>query len=322
MARKPRIEFQGALYHVIVRGNQRRRIFLTPDDYEDYLSRLWTYHEKFRFVLYAYCLMPNHIHLLIETGDAPLSKIMQAVQFSYTQSFNRRHRKVGHLFQGRYKAILCQKDEYLLELICYIHLNAVRAKLVKNPKSYRWSSHRAILGLEKNVRCDVDAVLKQFGGGRKSARRSYESFVLDAIGAGHEAAYYNVRDGRILGEEEYAGKILDREIEKGYSFHYEVSIRDIAAAVGREWDIPLSVMLSPRRERKGSFGREIVIYLARTVAGTTLKELGRFFSKKESAMSNRLRAIELRLEADKHLKGRVDKIYKDLIAGRKPKGIK
>jgi REP element-mobilizing transposase RayT len=322
MARKPRIEFCGALYHVIARGNQRRRIFLGPDDYEDYLSRMWSYHKKFGFILYAYCLMPNHVHLLVEMGDVLLSKIMQAIQFSYTQSFNRRHRKVGHLFQGRYKAILCQKDEYLLELIRYIHLNPVRAKLVNNPKSYRWSSHRAILGLEKIARCDVDVVLRQFGGTRRSAIRNYESFVLDAIGAGHKDAYYNVRDGRILGEEGFAGTILDHEVEKGNLCHYDISIREITAAVSKEWGIPPSSIISSRRERKGSFGREIVIYLARTVAGTTLRDLGRFFSKKEAAMSNRLRAIEARLEVDNHLKNRVERVCEVIISGRKPKGIK
>jgi REP element-mobilizing transposase RayT len=140
MARKPRIEFPGALYHVIARGNQRRRTFFNPEDYENYLSRLWSYHEKFHFTLYAHCLMPNHIHLLIESAEVPLSKIMQAIQFSYTQSFNRRHKKVGHLFQGRYKAVLCQKDEYLLELVRYIHLNPVRAGIVKDPKNYNPNS--------------------------------------------------------------------------------------------------------------------------------------------------------------------------------------
>ena len=128
MARKPRIEFPGAFYHIIVRGNNRQKIFADDEDYKYFLGRLNHYKERFKFVLFAYVLMPNHIHLLLETGEVPLSRIMQSLQFTYTQKFNRRHKKVGHLFQGRYKAILCQKESYLLELIRYIVLNPVRAR--------------------------------------------------------------------------------------------------------------------------------------------------------------------------------------------------
>jgi len=116
MARKPRVEFDGVFYHVIVRGNQRQKIFGDDRDRLAYLERLEQYRERFGFSVYAYVLMANHIHLLVETKIVPLSKIMQGIQFTYTQTFNRRHRTVGHLFQGRYKAILCDRDEYLLEL--------------------------------------------------------------------------------------------------------------------------------------------------------------------------------------------------------------
>ena len=111
MARKSRVEFEGAFYHVIVRGNQRRRIFRDERDQLSYLERLEHYRERYGFILYAYVLMSNHVHLLLETARVSLSKIMQGVQFSYTQLYNRRHRTVGHLFQGRYKAILCDRNQ-------------------------------------------------------------------------------------------------------------------------------------------------------------------------------------------------------------------
>jgi len=312
MARKPRIEFPGALYHVIARGNQNRRTFLKPEDYEDYLSRLWRYHEKFHFILYAYCLMPNHVHLLIETGAVPLSKIMQAVQFSYTQSFNSRHRKIGHLFQGRYKAILCQKDEYLLQLIRYIHLNAVRAKMVNNPKDYRWSSHRAVLGLEKHPRCDVNSVLGLFGKKRKIAIKLYESFVLDAIGLGHQEEFYELKDMRILGENEFANDVLSQRDVQEEIFFYDVSIAEIIDAVAKEWDISPTAMRSVRRSRQGSFGRALVAYLAKTVTGVSLKKIGRYFSKGESAMANRYRLLEDQLEKDAHLKEKIQRLQSTL----------
>jgi REP element-mobilizing transposase RayT len=114
MARRPRLFAPGLLYHVIVRGNQRRKTFLDESDFRGYLERLSRYRRKFGHTLHAYCFMPNHVHLLVESGHEPLAKFMQGLQQSYSQYFNLRHRKIGHVFQGRYKAIVCQKDEYLL----------------------------------------------------------------------------------------------------------------------------------------------------------------------------------------------------------------
>ncbi len=119
MARKPRVHFPTALYHVIARGNQRQAIFLDEKDFRTYLSFLAEYKTKHSFHLYAYALMKSHLHLLMAVEETPLSKIMQILQFRYTRYFNKRYRKVGHLFQGRYKAILCDKDAYLLELVRY-----------------------------------------------------------------------------------------------------------------------------------------------------------------------------------------------------------
>ena len=117
MARRPRVFAPGLLYHVIVRGNQRQKTFFAEKDYRSYLERLARYREKYNMTIYAYCLMPNHVHLLLESSVEPLAKFMQGLQQSYTQYFNLKHNKVGHLFQGRYKAIVCQKDEYLMELV-------------------------------------------------------------------------------------------------------------------------------------------------------------------------------------------------------------
>lgn len=143
MPRKPRIEFQGALYHVIARGNHRQNIFFDDNDRNRYLSTIEKSKSKFNFSIYAFVLMSNHVHLLIETSTIPLSKIMQSLHTSYTQYFNLKHNKSGHLFQGRYKAILCQKDSYLLQLVRYIHQNPIRAKIVESPDDYQWSSHHA-----------------------------------------------------------------------------------------------------------------------------------------------------------------------------------
>src|SRR3989304_4859602 len=143
MAPRPPLFAPPLPFPVIVRGNQRQKTFLNDQDYQTYLERLAKYRRKYDYSVHAYCLMPNHVYLLLESSDQPLAKFMQGLQQSYSQYFNLRHHKVGHVFQGRYKAIICEKDEYLLELIRYIHLNRVRAVMVRSPDQYRYSGHRA-----------------------------------------------------------------------------------------------------------------------------------------------------------------------------------
>jgi REP element-mobilizing transposase RayT len=205
MARRPRVFAPGLLYHVIVRGNQRRKTFRCDDDYKAYLDRLEHYRAKFHLRIYGYCLMPNHVHLLLESGSAPLGKFMQGLQQSYTQYFNRRYCKVGHLFQGRYKAIICEKDKYLLALLRYIHLNPVRAGLAKRPEGYVYSGHRSYLmnGTAKII--DARPILELLGG-----KKAYERFVLDGMSEDHNEGYYIVEDQRFLGDEGF-GEEISRE---------------------------------------------------------------------------------------------------------------
>jgi putative transposase len=144
--------------------------------------------------LYAYCLMPNHVHLLVETSEAPLAKFMQGLQQSYSQWFNRIHDKVGHVFQGRYKAIVCDRDEYLLTLIRYIHLNPVRARLVESPEAYPYSGHRAYLTDHRRALVDTDTVLNMLGG-----PDAYRRFVRAGVDTGHDERYYQADDQQFLG---------------------------------------------------------------------------------------------------------------------------
>jgi putative transposase len=209
MARRPRVFAPGLLYHIIVRGNQQRKTFRTKDDYKAYLDRLEHYRTKYQLRIYAYCLMPNHVHLLVESGSAPLGKFMQGLQQSYTQYFNRRYRKVGHLFQGRYKAIICDKEKYLLALLRYIHLNPVRARLVKRPESYAHSGHRNYLKNSTAKIIDTRPVLALLGGPKR-----YERFVLGGMSEDHNEAYYNVEDQRFLGEEGFGEEISRAAGEK------------------------------------------------------------------------------------------------------------
>ncbi|MDH3446174.1 MAG: transposase, partial [Deltaproteobacteria bacterium] len=209
MARRPRVFAPGLLYHVIVRGNQRRQTFRSDKDYRAYLDRLEKYRAKFRVLIYAYCLMPNHVHLLLETGSSPLAKFMQGLQQSYTQYFNRTHRKVGHLFQGRYKAIICEKDSYLLALVRYIHLNPVRAGLVKRPERYLYSGHKSYLISGTAKILETGPLLELLGG-----KKRYEQFVLEGMSESHNEEYYAVEDQRFLGEKEFCEALSGEAVER------------------------------------------------------------------------------------------------------------
>src|SRR4030067_3630569 len=202
MARKPRIEFEGGFYHVITRGNQRQKVFIEEKDFLKYLEFLTHYKDRYEFWLRAYVLMETHVHLLIETGQVPLSKILQGINQRFTMYFNWRHGTVGHLFQGRYKAILSDKDAYLLSLVKYLHYNPVRAGMVRQPEEYRWSSHREYIGLNKDGLVDTGLVLGMFSKGSKRGRRLYREYMREDEKASKEDFYRTV-DQRILGDEKF-----------------------------------------------------------------------------------------------------------------------
>ena len=174
MARKPRIHYEGALYHVIIRGNNRAYIFKNRENKEEYKKIVLKYKKRYRFKLYAYCIMDNHAHLLIEVCDIPLSKIMQGIQQVFTQHYNRKNRTTGHVFEQRYKSFLCDKDTYLLSLIRYIHQNPVRSKLTGG-LNYQWSSHQEYLGNPGLT--DTNFPLSLFSGKKNKAIKTYLSFV-------------------------------------------------------------------------------------------------------------------------------------------------
>ena len=184
MSRPIRIEFPDALYHVTSRGDRREDIFEDDQDRLTFLSTLAQVAAQFNWICYAWCLMDNHYHLLIQTPDGNLSKGMRQLNGVYTQSSNRRYRRVGHLFQGRFKAILVDSDTYLLELSRYVVLNPVRAGTVKKPADWAWSSYRASVGLEPAAPwLAVDGILAQFAKRRSLAQQRYAQFVAEGIKA-------------------------------------------------------------------------------------------------------------------------------------------
>lgn len=314
MARKPRIEFEGAFYHVIIRGNQRQTIFRDEADCWKLLNILSHYKNECGFLIYAYVFMDNHVHLLVETKDIPLSKIFQGINQRYTMYFNKRYALVGHLFQGRYKAILCDKDEYLLALIKYLHSNPVRAGIVKEPGDYKWSSHRDYARGNPTSMVAADQVLQMFADDKLRARKFYREYVNDGILLGKEDIY-NTVDQRILGNEQFVEKVVEKSRGKIVQRHkkHEYSLAEMAGVIGRSSGITLNQLREQNKNRQiasarkllclaakeyGYKGREISEYLGKDPAVITR------YQKSKSQWEKEIAAI---LETLKRERGNVNK---------------
>jgi REP element-mobilizing transposase RayT len=206
MARPLRLQFPGAIYHVTARGNARQRIYRDDDDRQQFLAVLGEVVARYRWRCHAYCLMNNHYHVLVETAEGNLSVGMRQLNGVYTQRFNRRHRRVGYVFQGRFKAILLERESYLLELCRYVVLNPVRAHVVKQPEAYRWSSYRATVGMEPAPEWLMrDWVLAQFSPRSAVAGRKYQQFVYDGL---HRASPWAEVQGQVvLGQAEFVNAL-------------------------------------------------------------------------------------------------------------------
>lgn len=179
MPRGPRFVFQNAFYHVFNRGINKQPIFLNYTDYQFFLSKLQKLKEKYDHSIYAFCLMPNHFHISIQTRKIPISKIMSSLITSYSMYFNRTYKHFGPVFQNRFKSILIENDSYFLKLSQYIYLNPVRAGLIKDPKDYTYSSLKEALGLEPLKFLDEDII--RLLGDTKGSKKEYERFIYNGI---------------------------------------------------------------------------------------------------------------------------------------------
>lgn len=213
MARPLRIEYPGALYHVTARGNARQDIFLDDEDRQRFLGVLARVVSRCHLLLHAYCLMDNHFHLVVETPEGNLSNVMRQLNGVYTQAFNRRHGRVGHVLQGRFKAIIVDRESYLLEVCRYVVLNPVRAKTTRKPDSYQWSSYRATAGLTPTPPyLTIDWLLSQCGRQRAAAQRKYQAFVAEGMGRG--SPWEAVRGQVLLGSERFVERLAPRLHDK------------------------------------------------------------------------------------------------------------
>ena len=232
--------------------------------------------------------MPNHVHLPLETGATPLAKFMQGQQQSYTQYFNRTHRKVGHLFQGRYKAIICEKDTYLLALVRYIHLNPVRAGLVKRPERYPYTGHGSYLISGSAKILEAGPVLNLLGG-----KKHYEKFVLEGMSESHNEEYYAVEDQRFLGEEGF-GKELSREAGEKEERKTKKPIEAAFNEIARRLEIAAEALRGKDRRWEVSRKRaEAAVALVREY-GYTVSGVAKYLRRDQANVSTMLSRLSAR----------------------------
>ncbi len=278
MSRPLRIEYAGALYHVTSRGDGRKDIYVDDQDRRGFISVLAGVCERFNWTVHAYCLMSNHYHLLIETPDGNLSQGMRQLNGVYTQNFNRNHSRVGHVFQGRYKAIIVQKDSYLLELSRYIVLNPVRARMVRSVKDWPWSSYRSTCAMVASPKwLNTEWLLSNFSKTRKIAIERYKDFV--SKGKNLSSPWENLKNQIFLGDEEFVEEMLCK-------LKLDQELSEIPSTQRRALPKPLGHYSRKYQERNKG------IIAAYRSGGYSMKEIGDHFGVHYSSVSKIIKADE------------------------------
>jgi len=330
MPRQPRLDAPGALHHVMGRGIDGVKIFRNKKDRKDFLERLADLCQADALSVYAWALMSNHFHLLLRTGNQLLQNSMRKLLTGYVVNYNRRHKRYGHLFQNRYKSILCEDDPYLVELTRYIHLNPLRAGIVKNVrelKGYQWCGHSAIIGRVKREWQDTDTVLAYFSKSKKEAIENYEDFVQQGIDAGSRpelvggglirslggwSQVLSLRrvgskvfsDERILGSSEFVNNVIaDAEEKAKETLRLTVKITDLpslALKVCEGERIEEAALRSGLRKREVVKSRRIFCQIAVKKMGYSGADVARFLGINTSAV-NRLAVSDELPEVEKYV---------------------
>ena len=330
MSSNPQLDVPGTLHHIIGRGIERGKIFRNIQDRQDFLSRLADLCREQNLIVYAWALMPNHFHILVRTGRQPLSASMRRLLTGYVVNFNKRHRRAGHLFQNRYKSIVCEEDPYLLELTRYIHLNPLRAGLVGNMQglsSYRWSGHSSLMGNVARDWQDRETILAYFGSDEEKAREGYERFVSDGIAQGSRpelvggglarshgdwSQVVSLRrkgeavssDARILGSSDFVDQLLsevgkkEKETLRLYSGKRDLPALLSRIAAGNK--VEVSAICTGVRTRKVVHARKLFSQIAVRRMGYSGAEVARFLGITTSAV-NRLVSREELSEIEQYL---------------------
>ncbi len=296
MARKPRVHYPGGVYHVMLRGNGGQPIFFSDEDRCRFYLLLQEGTARFDYRVHGFCLMGNHVHLAIQVSEVPLSKSMQNLSFRYTRWINQHQQRFGHLFQGRYHALLVDQDSYLLELVRYIHLNPVRTGLVKHPQKYPWSGHRAYLNLETIPWLTTDWVLSQFDHRSKRARKRYERFVTKGVGSEQPTPFHRGGDvdTRVLGEETFVNQVLSRAITP---VPKPPSLESIIQRICQAYGLSETQLTAIGQHRLPARARALAGYIAVQTGAASLTGVATRFQRDVATLSIGVRRLTDKLRA-------------------------
>jgi putative transposase len=311
MARKPRIHYPGAFYHVMLRGNGGQDIFSSDTDLIRFNLLLQEGVERYQHRIHAFCLMRNHVHLVIQVGQVSLSRIMQNVSFRYTRHFNKYQKRIGHLFQGRYKALLVDSDSYLVELVRYIHCNPIRSGIVSKLDDYSWSSHTAYLGKTVIPWLTKEIVLTQFAKNTNKAIKLYENFVQMGIAEKHRQEFHSgMCDGRILGNDSFSEKALSLAEKKSSR---KITFSQIINAVVKEYGITERSLSEPGKTRLFAEARAVAAFLVQEEEHLSLTDLGKLLNRDLAALSRAASRIRDRLRVNSKLAKRVSSLREKIL---------
>ncbi|MBW1997877.1 MAG: transposase [Deltaproteobacteria bacterium] len=322
MARPLRVEYPDAYYHVMSRGNNQQTLYEDDADKEKFLEYLAKASERFSIIIHTYCLMNTHYHLLVQTPEANLSLAMQWLNVSYAMYLNRKRGRCGHLFQGRFKALLIDADGYLTHLSRYIHLNPVRAKMVSLPAEYQWSSYGALIGKRREPEfLEVNRLMSHFGRTLKEARKAYRDFVERVDLKALENPDKQVTAGFVLGDAEFVEWIKttflsargdEKEIPQLKRLKPKVPLEKVVQAVAQEFSCPAELIIS--KGRKKNKAREVALYIARETSGMSCKELGEYFGGVSGALvTMRHKQVGDESRRNRALKHKIDKIKRRIF---------
>ncbi|HET6419539.1 MAG TPA: transposase [Geobacteraceae bacterium] len=299
MGRPLRIEYPGAFYHITARGNEQKDVFKSQRDREKFLEYLESSTTRYGATIHVYCLMSNHYHLFVETPGGNLSQIMRHINGAYTNYFNAKRKRSGHLFQGRYKAILVEADAYAAELSRYIHLNPVRVGIVSKPEEFQWSSYQSYIGMcPPRGWLKTNFILGYFGKDPKKAGNKYKSFVNDSLGRECASPQERSITAAILGSAEFIAEIEGKYLrEKGT----DRNLPELRKIIRR---LSLDEIMQECRSKFGE-GRimdKAIIYLCHRYSGARLKEIGDRFGVGESAVSQISKRFEQKITNDAEIR--------------------
>jgi REP element-mobilizing transposase RayT len=280
----------------MLRGNGGQKVFVDSVDRSRFLLLLQQCVERYHCRVHAYCLMDNHLHLAVQVADVSLSKTMQSIGFRYTQYMNRRYKTAGHLFQGRFKALLIDADSYLLELVRYIHLNPMRAGMVKSLSDHPWSSHVAYLGRANTPWLTTDWVLGCLDTDMDRAIERYQLFVLDGFEEGHRKEFHcGTFEGRVLGDDSFIEDVCSRTETRVAA---TLTIDDILEIVCKRYGISLAELIAPGRQQPFAEARAVSAWLVRQCDGLELKALADRLNRELSGLSHAASRLEQRMTDD------------------------